>query len=223
MRTSPTARVRHAPPFDPLAIARRRGPPRPKCRHKPVVAAHDESVRREVADKKLPGALDRAGGRPAGRLGARVRLARTRRRRRPATAETVYRVGSVSKLFTDVAVMQLVEQGELDLDAPVTKYLPDFKPDEPVRQADHAADAHGPPLRPHPRAAGRQLLRPDRADAREDASPASTASTWSTPPGEQTKYSNAAIGRRRATCSRRRRSEQFERVRAANACSTRSA
>ena len=38
---------------------------------------------------------------------------------KPATAETVYRVGSVSKLFTDIAVMQLVEQGKLDLDAPV--------------------------------------------------------------------------------------------------------
>ena len=33
----------------------------------------------------------------------------------PATAETVYRVGSVSKLFTDMAIMQLVEQGKLDL------------------------------------------------------------------------------------------------------------
>ncbi len=48
--------------------------------------------------------------------------------RKPATAETVYRVGSVSKLFTDLAVMRLVEQGKLDLDAPVTRYLPDFKP-----------------------------------------------------------------------------------------------
>ncbi len=37
----------------------------------------------------------------------------------PATAETVYRVGSVSKLFTDIAVMQLVEKGQLDLDAPI--------------------------------------------------------------------------------------------------------
>jgi CubicO group peptidase (beta-lactamase class C family)/D-alanyl-D-alanine dipeptidase len=46
----------------------------------------------------------------------------------PATAETVYRVGSVSKLFTDIAVMQLVEQGKLDLDAPITAYLPEFQP-----------------------------------------------------------------------------------------------
>src|SRR5207302_8403853 len=51
--------------------------------------------------------------------------------KRPATAETVYRVGSVSKLFTDLAVMRLVERGELDLDAPVTKYLPDFRPGNP--------------------------------------------------------------------------------------------
>ncbi|MBC8355957.1 MAG: serine hydrolase [Planctomycetes bacterium] len=48
-----------------------------------------------------------------------------------ATAETVYRVGSVSKLFTDIAVLQLVEAGKLDLDAPVQTYLPDFKPKNP--------------------------------------------------------------------------------------------
>jgi CubicO group peptidase (beta-lactamase class C family)/D-alanyl-D-alanine dipeptidase len=49
----------------------------------------------------------------------------------PADAETVYRVGSVSKLFTDLAVMGLVERGKLDLDAPVTRYLPDFAPKNP--------------------------------------------------------------------------------------------
>ncbi len=46
---------------------------------------------------------------------------------RKADAETVYRVGSVSQLFTDLGVMQLVERGEIDLDAPVTRYLPDFR------------------------------------------------------------------------------------------------
>jgi CubicO group peptidase (beta-lactamase class C family) len=54
--------------------------------------------------------------------------------KKAATAETVYRVGSVSKLFTDVAVLQLVEKGTLDLDAPVTKYLPDFKPQNPFKK-----------------------------------------------------------------------------------------
>ncbi len=49
----------------------------------------------------------------------------------PATAQTVYRVGSISKLFTDIAVMQLVERGELDLDAPIQKYVPGFSPVNP--------------------------------------------------------------------------------------------
>lgn len=49
----------------------------------------------------------------------------------PATAETIHRVGSVSKLFTDIGIMQLVERGQIDLDAPVTRYLPDFKPLNP--------------------------------------------------------------------------------------------
>src|SRR6266481_9974219 len=48
-----------------------------------------------------------------------------------ATAATIYRVGSVSKLFTDVGVMQLVERGELNLDAPITDYLADFHPHNP--------------------------------------------------------------------------------------------
>ena len=42
----------------------------------------------------------------------------------PAT--TLFRIGSVSKLFTWTAVMQLVEEGKLDLDADVNKYL-DFE------------------------------------------------------------------------------------------------
>ncbi len=50
------------------------------------------------------------------------------RKKTPATAETIYRIGSVSKLFTDIAVMQLVERGQIDLDIPVTTYLPAFQP-----------------------------------------------------------------------------------------------
>ncbi len=48
-----------------------------------------------------------------------------------ATAKSVYRVGSVSKLFTDIAVMQLVESGKLDLDASITQYVPTFRPENP--------------------------------------------------------------------------------------------
>lgn len=46
----------------------------------------------------------------------------------PVDAEqTLFRPGSVSKLFTWTAVMQLVEQGKLDLDADVNTYLTQFK------------------------------------------------------------------------------------------------
>lgn len=43
-----------------------------------------------------------------------------------AGAKTVYRLASISKPVTAVAVMQLVEAGKLDLDAPVQKYVPGF-------------------------------------------------------------------------------------------------
>jgi D-alanyl-D-alanine carboxypeptidase len=44
----------------------------------------------------------------------------------PVTAETVFRIGSVTKQFTASAVMQLVEEGKIGLDDPVTEYLPDY-------------------------------------------------------------------------------------------------
>jgi CubicO group peptidase (beta-lactamase class C family) len=46
--------------------------------------------------------------------------------KQPVTAETLFRIGSVSKLFNWTAVMQLVEQGKLDLSKDVNEYL-DFK------------------------------------------------------------------------------------------------
>jgi len=45
-----------------------------------------------------------------------------------ATGDTVYRVGSLSKPITALLLMMLVEQGLIDLDAPVQRYLPDFHP-----------------------------------------------------------------------------------------------
>jgi CubicO group peptidase (beta-lactamase class C family) len=43
-----------------------------------------------------------------------------------AAPETVYRIGSISKTITAVAVLQLFERGRLDLDAPIQKYVPSF-------------------------------------------------------------------------------------------------
>jgi CubicO group peptidase (beta-lactamase class C family) len=44
----------------------------------------------------------------------------------PAAPDTVYRVGSISKLFTATAAMQLVEEGSLDIDRPLEAFLPGF-------------------------------------------------------------------------------------------------
>jgi CubicO group peptidase (beta-lactamase class C family) len=44
----------------------------------------------------------------------------------PASPDTVYRAGSISKLFTATAAMQLAEQGRMDIDRPLGDYLPGF-------------------------------------------------------------------------------------------------
>ncbi len=45
----------------------------------------------------------------------------------PVTLQTQFYIGSVTKSFTALAVMQLVQAGKLELDAPVVKYLPWFQ------------------------------------------------------------------------------------------------
>jgi CubicO group peptidase (beta-lactamase class C family) len=54
---------------------------------------------------------------------------------RAVTPQTPFIIGSLSKSFTALAIMQLVEQGKVDLDAPVLHYIPWF------RVADEAASA----------------------------------------------------------------------------------
>ena len=44
----------------------------------------------------------------------------------PVTPLTRFRIGSVSKSLTSIALGRLVEQGRLDLDQPIQKYLPDY-------------------------------------------------------------------------------------------------
>lgn len=44
----------------------------------------------------------------------------------PNTTETQFRFGSMGKMFTAVAIMQLAQAGKLDLTAPVGRYLPDY-------------------------------------------------------------------------------------------------
>jgi CubicO group peptidase (beta-lactamase class C family) len=53
-----------------------------------------------------------------------------------ATSDTIYRAGSISKLFNAIAAMQLVEQGKLDLDAPIEQALGEFRIVVPFHKAE---------------------------------------------------------------------------------------
>ena len=44
----------------------------------------------------------------------------------PVTPDTMFRIASMTKMVTTTAALQQVERGELDLDAPVDQYLPEF-------------------------------------------------------------------------------------------------
>src|SRR3954464_14622595 len=45
----------------------------------------------------------------------------------PATPDSLFQIGSISKVWTATLVMQLVDEGLVDLDAPLVSYLPEFK------------------------------------------------------------------------------------------------
>lgn len=80
----------------------------------------------------------------------------------PMTAETVFRLASASKPIVSAAALALVAQGKLDLDASITRWLPEFQPRLPGGSLAHItarqllshtaglgyrffeADAHGP-------------------------------------------------------------------------------
>jgi CubicO group peptidase (beta-lactamase class C family) len=51
--------------------------------------------------------------------------------REPATTDTIYQCGSVTKTWTALAFMQLVDEGKVGLDEPVRTYLPGFRVADP--------------------------------------------------------------------------------------------
>ena len=46
----------------------------------------------------------------------------------PATINTIYRIASMTKLFNATMLMQLAERGKVDLNDPLIKYIPSYKP-----------------------------------------------------------------------------------------------
>lgn len=45
----------------------------------------------------------------------------------PVTTDALFQIGSITKVWTATLIMQLVDEGVIDLDAPVVTYLPDFR------------------------------------------------------------------------------------------------
>jgi CubicO group peptidase (beta-lactamase class C family) len=109
----------------------------------------------------------------------------------PVDGDTVFRIGSTTKTFTGTVMMRLVEQGAVDLDSAVRRYLPDFAvADESasatvtVRQLlNHTAGWDG--------RNGQDFGRSDDAVARYVDS--MTRLPQLTPPGTAFSYNNAAL------------------------------
>jgi len=111
----------------------------------------------------------------------------------PVTPQTPFVLGSVSKAFTALAVVQLAEDGQIDLDQPVVRYLPTFRVGDgadssriTVRQLLNQTSGLST-------FAGRRLLAdPDSSDSALERHVAALAETrLSNPPGIRYEYSNA--------------------------------
>jgi CubicO group peptidase (beta-lactamase class C family) len=82
-------------------------------------------LRNEIADNKIPGAIMLIQRRRKlayfETFGVRDPLTKA-----PMTADTIFRIYSMSKPITSVAAMMLVEEGKLSLEEPLSKYIPSF-------------------------------------------------------------------------------------------------
>jgi CubicO group peptidase (beta-lactamase class C family)/D-alanyl-D-alanine dipeptidase len=160
-------------------------------RWKPVVAVLQQRIAHEMADKQLP-ALAIALVDDQHVVWAQGFGYQDAKHTIPATADTVFRVGSVSKLFTDIGIMQLVQAGRLNLDAPVSNYLPNFHPvnpfDQPItlRQlmSHRAGLVREPPV-------GNYF--DTSAPTLQQTVDSLNQTTLVYPPGSHTKYSNAGV------------------------------
>ena len=89
------------------------------------LARLDAYIKNEIATNKIPGAIMmiQRQGKTAYFSSAGVRDPSTKE---PMTPDTIFRIYSMSKPITTVAAMMLVEEGKLQLDEPLSKYIPAF-------------------------------------------------------------------------------------------------
>src|SRR6266498_4141696 len=99
----------------------------------PEFAAIERFVQKEMAAQRIPGlALGIVKG---NRIAYLRGFGKADESGRAVTPQTPFIIGSVSKSFTALAIMQLVEAGKIELDAPVQRYLPWFRVADPVASA----------------------------------------------------------------------------------------
>ena len=106
----------------------------------------------------------------------------------PVTAHTVFPIASISKTFAATAMMRLVEQGKVDLKAPVRTYIPEFK----VRDESASRDATVLQLLTHLGGWEGQVSGPDRgSETLANFMTTITDLMQVAPPGAAWSYNNA--------------------------------
>ncbi|MCW7539203.1 beta-lactamase family protein [Aquabacterium sp. A7-Y] len=85
----------------------------------------DRTVEHDITQGRLPGAVMLVWR--DGRVVHQSALGRRTPDGPPMTADSIFRIYSMTKPVVSVAVMQLVEEGKVQLDDPVERYLPEFK------------------------------------------------------------------------------------------------
>jgi methyl acetate hydrolase len=111
----------------------------------PAARVIDQELQAAVARHDIPGvvalAWDRQGVLYQGAFGLADSQAN-----RPLTMDAIFRIASMTKAVTSVALMQLVEQGRVSLDDPAEKYLPELA--NPMVFASFDPQTHAYQLRP---------------------------------------------------------------------------
>jgi len=120
------------------------------AQNSPAIAALDTALRGAVERKDVPGVValvtDRKGVVYQGAFGvADVSTGRA------LSADSMFRIASMTKPITSFALMQLLEQGKVGLDDPASKYLPELANLQVVESFDAATGAYK--LRPAARPA----------------------------------------------------------------------
>ncbi|MFN0009901.1 MAG: serine hydrolase domain-containing protein [Planctomycetota bacterium] len=85
-----------------------------------------DALAREAIEKEGVPGLSIAVGRDGELLFARGWGYADAKQGTPASADTIYAIGSLTRQFTAVSILQLAEAGKLTLDDPLSKWLPDF-------------------------------------------------------------------------------------------------